>query len=122
MRLMSITLFMLCALLLSAYAQNASAENKTEPSEISAPYVSNHHSFYIEMINENQVILENKKASLGELEDYLKDNLSELQDRSIILYITDTQYVNQAYRLGFDLNRVIGKHIWVTYKPAYGAN
>ena len=118
MRLTSITLSVMCALLLSACAQNASAENSPKHSQKSAPDFAGQGSLYIEMINENEVIIENKTLTLDELEDFLIEAQSDQPERMTILYITDTQFVNQAYRLAFDLKRVIQKHIYVTYRPS----
>ena len=117
MRLSSITLSILCALLLCSYAPNASAHNEDEYRKDIAPTVANPNSLYIELINENEVVLDNRKLSLAELKEFLKDNPRNLPEQMTILYITDTQFVNQAYQLAFALERINQKHIWVTYKP-----
>ena len=117
MKLSSINISMICALLLSAYAQNASAENRTEPRQNVVSEDVSHHPLYIKLINENEVMIGRKKLTLAELEDYLLDTQSERPEQQTILYISDTQFVNQAYKLAFDLERVTNKHIWVTYKP-----
>ena len=117
MRLSSTTLSIIYAVLFCLAAQNAFAHEKTEPSHIAASGIENEESLYIEMINENEVILDNKKLTLAGLEDILKNTLNDQPEIQTILYITDTQYVNQAYRLAFNLKRVTNKHIWVTYRP-----
>lgn len=117
MRLSSITLSIIGAFLLSVYAPNAFAHDTTESNQETASGLVNESSLYIELINEDEVILDNEKLTLAELEDFLKDPENDRPEQQTILYITDTQFVNQAYRLAFDLERATKKHIWVTYRP-----
>ena len=117
MRVSSTILSILCTLFLCAYTPNASAHNEDEYRKDVASSVANPNSLYIELINENEVVLDNKKLSLAELKEFLKDNPRNLPEQMTILYITDTQFVNQAYQLAFALERINQKHIWVTYKP-----
>lgn len=120
MRLASTTLTVVAALLLSAYGLNASAENKPEQTLTDGQDIVNPDSIYIELINENEVMLHDKKLSLAELKDFIKDIQNDQPEKQIILYITDTQFVNHAYRFAFDMRHSIQKHIWVTYRPIYG--
>lgn len=117
MRLTSITQSIMSAVLLCAYAPTASAHDETKPAEKTASELVNPSSLYIKLINEDEVIIGNETLTLDELEDFLKDTENDLPDQQTILYITDTQFVNQAYKLAFDLERTTQKHIWVTYRP-----
>ena len=117
MRLSSTTLSIIYAFLFSASAHNAFAHEIAEPNHVAASGIVNENSLYIELINENEVILDNKKLTFSELENILNDTLNARPEQQTILYITDTKYVNQAYRLAYDLRRATKKHIWVTYRP-----
>ena len=117
MRLSSITLSIMCVLLFCVTAPKVFAHDTTEPSPETASDIVNENSLYIELINENEVILDNETLTLAELEEFLKDTKNDRPEQQTILYITDTQFVNQAYRLAFDLERATKKHIWVTYRP-----
>ena len=120
MRLASTTLTVVAALLLSAYALNASAENKTDQRQKPRVVLVNPNSLYIEVINENEVEFEDQVLTFDELKDYIKSNPRDLPEQQTILYITDTQFVNQAYDLSFELEPLNKKHVWVTYRPIYG--
>ena len=117
MRLASITLTVVAALILYAYAQTASAHDETAHSQDTVSSAVNPNSLYIEVINENEVEFDDRILSFDELKEFLKNNPRNLPEQQTILYITDTQFVNQAYGLSFELERVNQKHIWVTYKP-----
>lgn len=117
MRLSSTTLSIIYAVLFCATAQNVFAHEKTEPSHMAASGIQNEDSLYIEMINENEVVLNDEKITLAELEDFLKSKQNDELEQQVILYITDTQFVNHAYRFAFDMRHGIQKHIWVTYRP-----
>ena len=117
MRLASTTLTVVAALLLSAYTQTASAHDETAHSQEPISSAVNPNSLYIEVINENEVEFDDRILSFDELKEFLKNNPRNLPEQQTILYITDTQFVNQAYGLSFELERVNQKHIWVTYKP-----
>ena len=69
------------------------------------------------MINENEVEFDDQVLTFDELKDYIKSNPRDLPEQQTILYITDTQFVNQAYDLSFELEPLNKKHVWVTYKP-----
>ena len=120
MRLASTTLTVVAALLLSAYGLNASAENKTDQRQKPRVVLVNPNSLYIEVINENEVEFDDQVLTFDELKDYIKSNPRDLPEQQTILYITDTQFVNQAYDLSFELEPLNKKHVWVTYKPIYG--
>ena len=120
MRLASTTLTVVAALLLSAYSLNASAENKTDQRQKPRVVLVNPNSLYIEVINENEVEFEDQVLTFDELKDYIKSNPRDLPEQQTILYITDTQFVNQAYDLSFELEPLNKKHVWVTYRPIYG--
>lgn len=120
MRLASTTLTVVAALLLSAYGLNASAENKTDQRQKPRVVLVNPNSLYIEVINENEVEFEDQVLTFDELKDYIKSNPRDLPEQQTILYITDTQFVNQAYDLSFELEPLNKKHVWVTYRPIYG--
>lgn len=117
MRLASTTLTVVAALLLSAYGLNASAENKTDQRQKPKVVLVNPNSLYIEVINENEVEFDDQVLTFDELKDYIKSNPRDLPEQQTILYITDTQFVNQAYDLSFELEPLNKKHVWVTYKP-----
>jgi len=117
MRLTSIVISTLCAVLCFAGAQYAFAENKPQQNQSDGQDIVSPDSLYIELINENEVMLHDKKLSLAELKDFIKDIQNDQPEKQIILYITDTQYVNHAYRFAFDMRHSIQKHIWVTYRP-----
>ena len=120
MRLASTTLTVVAALLLFAYGLNASAENKTDQRQKPRVVLVNPNSLYIEVINENEVEFEDQVLTFDELKDYIKSNPRDLPEQQTILYITDTQFVNQAYDLSFELEPLNKKHVWVTYRPIYG--
>ena len=120
MRLASTTLTVVAALLLSAYGLNASAENKTDQRQNPRVVLVNPNSLYIEVINENEVEFDDQVLTFDELKDYIKSNPRDLPEQQTILYITDTQFVNQAYDLSFELEPLNKKHVWVTYRPIYG--
>lgn len=120
MRLASTTLTVVAALLLSAYGLNASAENKTDQRQKPRVVLVNPNSLYIEVINENEVEFDDQVLTFDELKDYIKSNPRDLPEQQTILYITDTQFVNQAYDLSFELEPLNKKHVWVTYRPIYG--
>ena len=120
MRLASTTLTVVAALLLFAYGLNASAENKTDQRQKPRVVLVNPNSLYIEVINENEVEFDDQVLTFDELKDYIKSNPRDLPEQQTILYITDTQFVNQAYDLSFELEPLNKKHVWVTYRPIYG--
>jgi len=117
MRLTSIVISTLCAVLCFTGAQYAFAHTIAEQNQTTASDLVNPDSVYIELINENEVMLHDKKLTLAELKEFIKDTQNDQPEKQIILYITDTQFVNHAYRFAFDMRHSIQKHIWVTYRP-----
>ncbi|WP_026941177.1 hypothetical protein [Hellea balneolensis] len=68
---------------------------------------------YIELSNENELILNEKIYNIPKIKTFLKENKDDLPIEKAIIHVSESSFEDLAYKLASDLELITGKRVWV---------